>query len=65
MATNCVLSAPSKKELENLINAFYFSNNYSINESNMTVEHKIRGQLHGYVVKRTKDGRWQFRKESK
>ncbi len=65
MKTIVMLSAANKAELEEVINEFFYSKSYYIDD-NMKLQNdsgKITADfLNGFVVKVTKQGRWQLRK---
>lgn len=56
-------SAPTKGELEKLINDFYCSKNYTITEDN-TIYNTKTGKTIDTMVIRVKKNRWQFGKEA-
>lgn len=58
--TTCIMSAPSKEELEKMINNYYFSKEYFINDD-YKIEHKITGKILNPVIV-VKNNRWQVRK---
>lgn len=61
MKTKCVLTAPDKATLEEMINDFYYSVYWFINDD-LKVQNEFTGKtLDGYIVKVTK-AHWQFRK---
>lgn len=61
MKTKTIMSAPTREELEKMINEYYFSNNFSIADDNKTVINsktgRVLGKDEGYEVKQRK-GRW-------
>lgn len=68
MKTIVMLSAANKTKLEEAINEFFYSKSYYIDD-NMKLQNdsgKITTDfLDGFVVKVTKQGRWQLRKKEK
>lgn len=65
MKTIVMLSAADKSELEKVINEYFGSKSYYI-DNNMKLQNnsgKISADyLNGFIVKVTKQGRWQLRK---
>lgn len=56
-------SAPTKEELEKLINDFYYSKNYTITEDN-TIYNTKTGKTIDTMAIKVKKNRWQFGKEA-
>lgn len=61
MKTKCMASAPTKAELEKLINEYYYSTEYFVND-NMQAENKNGKIIDDHIVKVDKHGRWSFRR---
>ena len=67
MKTYCICSAPTKADLEKMINKYFFSENYVITEDNKVYNTKTERYYPAEsAVVVEKKGRWQFRRiESK
>ena len=59
MKGNLLASAANKEELEKLINQYYFSSNYFINDENK-IEHSIKHKVLDGVRVVVKSRRWRF-----
>ena len=59
--TKCIMSAPNKQELEKMINDYYFSKDYFIND-NLKIQHKVSGKILSPIIA-VKNNRWQVRTE--
>ena len=57
----CILSAPTLEKLEELINEYYCSVNYTVN-GNLVYNRKTLTYIDDMWVVRTKNGRWQMRR---
>lgn len=57
----CILSAPTVKKLEELINEYYCSVNYTVS-GNLVYNRKTLTYIDDMWVVRTKNGRWQMRR---
>ena len=64
MKTICVLGANSKEGLENMINEYFYSENYVITDDNRIYNRKTMKYLDGYIVQERKL-RWSFRRIEK
>lgn len=61
MAKNvCICSAPTKEELEKMINEFYFSKNYIITEDNRVYNTKKKTYLDDDMTVTYYRKRWKF-----
>lgn len=59
MANNLIASAGTKEDLEEMINKYYFSNNYIITDDNKVCNTKKDCILDSVKVE-VKKGRWRF-----
>lgn len=57
----CILSAPTVEKLEELINEYYCSVNYTVS-GNLVYNRKTLTYIDDMWVVRTKNGRWQMRR---
>lgn len=57
----CVLSAPTLEKLEELINEYYYSVNYTVN-GNLVYNRKTATYIDNMWVSKAKNGRWQMRR---
>jgi hypothetical protein len=61
MKTKCIISSPSKENLQKAINEFYYSKNYIITEDNRIYNDKLDQYLNSDYFIMVKNDRWQFR----
>lgn len=59
MANKLIATAPSKEELQKLINEFYCSTNWVIQEDNTLFNTKLNGSTDSTIVRLFR-GRWRF-----
>lgn len=64
MKHKVVMSAPSKPELEKMINDYFFSQNYVITEDNRVYNKLKDTYIEDYTIV-TKKNRWQFCRNEK
>ena len=57
----CILSAPTLEKLEELINEYYCSVNYTVN-GNLVYNRKTTTYIDNMWVSKAKNGRWQMRR---
>lgn len=57
----CILSAPTLEKLEELINEYYCSVNYTVN-GNLVYNRKTLTCIDGMWVSKARNGRWQMRR---
>lgn len=57
----CILSAPTLEKLEELINEYYCSVNYTVN-GNQVYNRKTLTCIDGMWVTKARNGRWQMRR---
>ena len=60
MKTYCICSAPTKSDLEKLINKYFCSTNYVITDDNKLYNTKMEKCFDRYIIQEKKS-RWQFR----
>ena len=63
MKTYCICSAPTKEELQTMINRYFFSESYIITDDNKVYNTKLNRyypEEAAIIVERK--GRWQFRR---
>lgn len=60
MKTYCICSAPTKTDLEKLINKYFCSTNYVITDDNKLYNTKMEKYFDRYIIQEKKS-RWSFR----
>ena len=62
MKTYCICSAPTKEELQTMINRYFYSKNYVITDDNKVYNTKLEKYYpEDDAIIVVKKGRWQFR----
>jgi hypothetical protein len=61
MKSKCLISSPSKEQLQKAINDFYYSENYIITDDNKIYNTKLEKYLENNLTITAKNGRWQLR----
>ena len=56
-------SATSKKDLEKLVNRYFWSNGYYLDESDMKIKNKLTGKVLDYYSVEIKNGRYRVYRE--
>ena len=57
----CIFTAISKESLEKLVNDFFYSSNYYLDESDMKIKNKLTGLILDWEVE-VKQNRWRVYK---
>ena len=60
MKTKCIGTSTSKEGLQNLINKYFYSENWIITDNNEAYNTKLNKFLDNHIIKVSK-GRWQLR----
>lgn len=60
----CIFTAISKEKLEELVNQFFYSTGYYLDESDMKIKNKLTGKVMDSWEVEVKFGRYRIYKES-